>query len=657
MIALALIAAFASNVRAGEFMFGASVDTRFSDSPYGVATGDFNEDGRDDLAVLVGGRLEVFLQQDTGALAATLQLEIPSVAFAVVQAADLGADGSTEILVGHDSGMAVYAWNGAGGFTLENHAAQSSCDFLATADLDSDGAPDVFCHGRLGDGALYYSGLGHALKSPIYMQTPAYMPNPVDGVTVMQIQLKDVTGDGKPDLLMAPSTYNSFFVYASDGVRGFLPATAYPYPEENDMGSVSIEAMDVDGDDANEVIVAKNCNRPCSAILIYKRGDHGYLTLSKRLQTYDNPSVLLASDIDRDGRQDLLVGHSGWFAVGRYMGQGQKLSDVERLSLNVPTFAGANRYALGDLDHDGFTDLVVANLGGISLRYGRRRAGSDFDGDGISDLLWRHATGKNVVWRSAGVTTQAPMETVDPAWSIQGTGDFDGDGTSEVFWRNHETGANNIRSANYGMETTGVTSQDWQVVGVGDFDGDDRADLFWRNLRTGANTIWKSGDSTTLQATNGVTDLRWKVVGVGDFDGDGRSDILWRHSASGANVIWRGGQRAEQQAVAGVTNLAWKVAGVGDFNGDGKDDVAWRNVSTGANAIWRSANTATKQAVTGVSNPLWAIAAVGDYNGDGRSDLMWRNTTSGTDVIWRSANARQQQSVATVRDLRWKIVP
>jgi hypothetical protein len=636
-------------------MFGAPLNLRLG-TAYSLAIGDFNGDGRNDLAALVDGHLEVRLQDGRGALATPLQLAIPSVVFGVVQGVDLGADGSTEILVGHSGGLAVYGWNGAGGFALENHAARSPCWYMAAADLDFDGAPDIFCHGQLADATLYYSGQGKALQAPVYMQTAAYIPNAGGGRRIMQAQLKDVTGDGKPDLLIAHSSSNSFFVYPHDSGRGFLPATAYPYPEEDDLGSLAIEAMDVDDDGFNEVIVAKACNRPCSSILVFSRDNHGYLALSKRLPSYDGPAALLASDIDGDGHEDLLVGHAGWFAVGRYMGKGQKLSDVEKLSINVQTEAGSNFYALGDLNHDGFTDLAVGNLGGISLLYGGRRAASDFDGDGVSDLWWRQSTGQNVIWRSADITKPISIDAVDPAWSIQAGGDFNGDGKSAMVWRNRETGANYI-GTDYQMGLTSVTNQDWQVVGAGDFDGDDRADLLWRNARTGANTIWKSGDATNLQATNGVTDLRWSVVGVGDFDGDGRSDILWRHSASGANVIWRGGHWAEQQAVAGVSNVAWQVAGVGDFDGDGKDDVAWRNRTTGANAIWRSAIAATAQAVTGVSNLVWTIAAIGDYNGDGRSDLLWRNVKTGADVIWRSADARQQQAVATVGDLRWKIVP
>lgn len=641
---------------AGGFFFDPPVNLG-TPNANSVAVGDFNGDQRDDVAAVVAGRLEVMLQDASGSLTAPLILEIPGVEFITVRQADLGADGTTEILVGHSNGLAVYRWNGAGGFALDNHPAQTPCEFLATGDISLDGAPDVFCHEHYSNASIYYSGQGGVLQPPVYMRTALYLPRPTDGgSTVMQPQVKDVTGDGRADLVLASGMSNSFFVYPNDGVGGFLPPTAYAYPEEDEAYSDAVEVADIDGDGANEVLVAKPENSPRSEVLVYRRGAQGYLTLWKRLASYDLPAALLVFDIDHDGHQDLLVGHPGWFAVGRYMGQGQALSNVERLSNFVQTMWDFDRYALGDLDHDGFTDLAVANAYGVSVLYGRRRATYDFDGDGVSDVLWRYPTGKNAIWQSADAKKPINIDAVDPAWSAEATGDFNGYGETGIFWRNLATGGNQIQWSTYPGDVTGVTTQDWQVVGAGDFDGDDRSDLLWRNELTGANTIWKSAYSATQQLTTGVTDLRWKVVGVGDFDGDGRSDILWRHSVSGANAVWLAGRASTQQATAGVANLAWQVAGVGDFDGDGKDDVVWRNGSTGANAIWRSANAATQQSVMGVTNLAWTIAAVGDYNGDGHSDLLWRNVKTGANVIWRSADALQQQAMAAVLDLHWKII-
>ena len=638
--------------QAGGFAFGSPVNmTWWPGGTLALSVADFNGDGRDDLAVLYGGHLEVSLQDENGLLGQPVAFGIESIDFLTIAHADIGADGTIEILVGHDAGLAVYKWNGDG-FSLENHAASSPCWFMASADLDADGNPDVFCHGYHADAALYYSNWGPSLEAPVYMQTSAYG----SPLYVMQAQLKDVTGDARPDLLLATSSSSAFFVYANDGERGFLPADAYSYPSEYALYSGAIEAADFDGDGSNEIVVAMPCNAPCSSVLIYKRGADGYLGLSKTLPTYDIPFGLLVHDFDRNGKPDLLVGHSGWSAVGLYKGGPGGLSHKEGI-YPAATHAHSERYSVGDLDHDGYDDLAVSNSFGVSVLYGGQPPQNDFDGDFVSDLLWRRdATGTNSIWLSANSATPQTLDNADAAWSIQATGDFNGDGIDEAFLRNMITGANQILRAGYNPKSvTAVTNQDWQVVGAGDFDGDGRTDLLWRNRHTGANAIWGAGDYRIQQAVVGVTDLRWQVAGVGDFDGDGQSDILWRHIATGNNAIWLSGRFETQHAITAVTGSQWLVQGMGDFDGDGRDDVVWRNAGSGTNAIWLAANYRKQKEVVAVTNLAWAIAAIGDYDGDGLDDLLWRNGRTGANVIWRSADYSNQQVVTAVSPA-WQVI-
>nr|WP_255747130.1 M20/M25/M40 family metallo-hydrolase [Lysobacter sp. CFH 32150] len=305
-----------------------------------------------------------------------------------------------------------------------------------------------------------------------------------------------------------------------------------------------------------------------------------------------------------------------------------------------------------------FARLGLAFLGELAKTSSTVR--SDFNGDGNSDILWRHATsGANTIWLSANANTRQLMSKVgDLAWKIAGTGDFNGDNKVDILWRNTNTGANMIwRSGSAAtQQATSAANVAWQVAAVDDFDGDSHADILWRHGSTGANTIWWSANASTVQALTKVADLDWKVAGAGDVDGDGRADIVWRNGRTGSNAIWRSGNAANYQAMTSVTNLAWRIVGIGDINADGRDDVVWRNSATGANVIWRSANAATVQSMTGVTNLAWHIVGIGDYDGDGHSDVLWRDTTvAGGNTIWKSANHTTQQAVASVADLSWEV--
>jgi len=305
---------------------------------------------------------------------------------------------------------------------------------------------------------------------------------------------------------------------------------------------------------------------------------------------------------------------------------------------------------------------AVLTIGGVGGTFNvRTQSGNyDFNGDGISDILWRHnTTGDNIIWKSASSATTQPVAIRSiPDWIVAGIGDFDGDGFSDILWRNNRIGVNTIWLSGDSATTQSVgrlTNLDWTVAGIGDFDGDTVSDILWRNTRLGINTIWKSGNSATRQKVGRLTNLDWTVAGIGDFDGDTASDILWRNTRIGVNIIWLSGNSATTQRVSRVNNLDWTVAGIGDFDGDGVSDILWRNNLIGVNTIWLSANSATRQAVGRIANLDWIVAGVADYDGDGISDILWRNTTTGVDTIWRSANSATRQPVANVGVTAWEV--
>jgi chitodextrinase len=310
----------------------------------------------------------------------------------------------------------------------------------------------------------------------------------------------------------------------------------------------------------------------------------------------------------------------------------------------------------------------------VSVRTTRRRIiGSDFNGDGKSDILWRNSTtGQNAIWLMNGATLSsgAPIPTVtDLNWSIAGVGDFDGNGKSDILWRNSATGQDAIwlmngttLSVSGPLPTEGDLN--WSIAGVGDFDGNGKSDILWRHRVTGENAIWLV-NGTTLSGGWLIpteADLNWSIAGVGDFDGDGKSDILWRHRVTGANAIWlmNGVTLSGSALTPAVTDLNWSIAGVGDFDGDGKSDVLWRNGTTGENTIWLMNGTTLSASIqiAAQGDLNWSIAGVGDFDGDGKPDILWRNSTTGQDAIWLMNGTTLSSSVSiNTRGAGWSIAP
>src|SRR5262249_33478516 len=279
----------------------------------------------------------------------------------------------------------------------------------------------------------------------------------------------------------------------------------------------------------------------------------------------------------------------------------------------------------------------------------RKMVHADFDGNGVSDIVWRNlATGDNAMWlmNGAAIASNSALSNVaDPAWAVAGVGDFDGDGKADILWRNSATNATSIwlmSGASIARNVTIATAADTgsTLVGAGDFDGDGKTDILWRNPASGDLTLWLMNGATVSAAATGfatVADSSWAIAGVADFDGDGKADILWHNGATGANALWlmNSGAIASAATVNAMSDLTWTIVGTDDFDGDGKADILWRNTASGQNSVWlmNGAAVRSSSSIWAVADLNWSVAGTGDFNGDGKADILWRNTTTGQDAI------------------------
>lgn len=632
-----------------------------------VAIGDFNGDRLDDI-VIATGRLSAF--PDTYNLLVTHQHADgdSEVAFwhqyahytqyspssVALTTADLDGDGDQEILVGHLQGMDILNADRSGTYHVNEVASGIGYRNVATLDVDRDGKIDIVAQSwSNGADVLYGDGKG-GIRSTERLATSAGQFN--------DIKTGDITGDGIADLVIVSADLTDLFVYPVMATGGFAQPLVYPLPNEAGHQALAAAIGDFDNDGENELVLASVQNG-ANLFLFEQDGKGGLAIAFDTIPTADNPTVMITSDLDRDGKEDLLVGHRELGFIGSYM-QGPGGLTPELLHQAYTADGFAHTLATGDLDDDGCTDAenadrsVLVYLRGIDCPL--RKVRSDFDGDGVSDLLWRNkATFANGIWKSADYATQQAVVAVRNAeWYVVTTGDFDGDRHADILWHNDISGASAIwKSGNYGTQqpVVRVRNTSWKIAGAADFDGDGKDDIFWHNDATGANGIWRSGDFGSQQAVVRVTDLNWRIAAFGDFDGDGRADVLWRHATSGKNAAWLGADFRAQMPVTDVTNLSWGIAGVGDFDGDGMDDVLWRH-SAGGLAVWRSASFHRQLALSNQSID-WRLGAIGDYDGNGKDDLVWRNTLTGENVLWRAASDTVVRRLTTVTNQGWQTEP
>ena len=263
--------------------------------------------------------------------------------------------------------------------------------------------------------------------------------------------------------------------------------------------------------------------------------------------------------------------------------------------------------------------LISASLSHLQAATLPNPTAHDFDGNGISDLLWRETqTGELAIWLmdSAGrVSKPLVFSRVDTVWQIARVGDLDGDGKADLVWRNTQNGdvgAWLMDGATVKAWSTLSSGLDlaWQIAGIGDLDGDGKADLVWRNMQNGDVGEWLMNGATVRawSTLSSGLDLAWQIAGIGDLDGDGKADVAWRNMQSGAVAEWlmNGGAVKSSSYIHSGMVLSWKIAGVADLDGDGKSDLVWRNTQSGEVAEWLMNGAAVKSWSTIEPGPQWA---------------------------------------------------
>ena len=254
---------------------------------------------------------------------------------------------------------------------------------------------------------------------------------------------------------------------------------------------------------------------------------------------------------------------------------------------------------------------------------------NDFNGDGLSDVLWRDNSSGDTgytdfhagdAWHGLGASSTA--------YNVVGTGDFNGDGFSDALWRDNSSGDTGYTDFHGGnaWHGLGVSSTDYSVVGTGDFNGDGFSDLLFRSAASG-DTGYSDQHNANAWHGLGAASTAYNVVGTGDFNGDGFADVLWRNNSSGDTGYsdlhngnaWHG---------LGASSTAYNVVGTGDFNGDGLSDVLWRNNSSGDTG-YTDVDGGNAWHGLGASSTAYSVVAVGDYSGDGFDDVLYRNAASG----------------------------
>ncbi len=599
-----------------------------------LAAGDFNGDGRLDLAV-TGANLQSSVTVLIGNGDGTFQPSYPLGIGASpdddpIVTGDFNGDGRLDLATDDfDHYLYIFLGNGDGAFQSQKFFEPGNNGPMVAGDFNGDGRLDLVFPGEFGSTAVLF-GTGQGSFQPEVSIDGGSIPGRVSLVT------GDFNGDGRLDLVIGDA------VVLGNGTESLGPPAFY-------TSNGSSVAADFNGDGRLDLVSSDGM----SASIMLGLGDGSFWP---RTTDQLSEQAYVAGDFNGDNRLDLAaVVPNAPDEVEVLQGNGDGTFQA-----SVKSTAGVDLYSVtaGDFNADGRLDLVgttnsnpdqVAVLLGdgdgtfaspVLTPTGLYTEGylttGDFNGDGRLDVVVADQNDQVVLMMGNGDGSFQPPEFLDYAYSNVVAGDFDDNGTLDLAWSNLEGEVEVLLNNGNGTFRPGVpyaAGDNPHEIVTGDFNGDGITDLaaaysvetpYGVSERGGVIVMLGNGDGTFQPGKSYPSPSEAGLIVAGDFNDDGKLDLVNGSSLllGNGDGTFRQGPSIPAGTVAGLEGQNGDTYGAYDFNGDGRLDLANVDPVSETVSALLGKGDGTFVAPSQLATARHAAPLVADMNDDGTDDAL-----------------------------------
>jgi hypothetical protein len=391
-------------------------------------------------------------------------------------------------------------------------------------------------------GEVFWRVSSGGCPSPVWEFRVPFRSAPVD---TSWMDALDVNRDGYADLATSTSIATSCVYLGS--AQGLAPAHAQCVTTLGTSASVAENAGDINGDGFGDIAVvrdtADDTGHDTLALDLYYGGVAGIASTPSRTLTMPSWTQLTAmgvGDVDGDGYGDLLVGAPSSVSDtpasdAAYLYYGSASGPVEpptRLAGAFDSRFGALVTPAGDLNGDHFADFAIW---------------ADFTG-----TLYAFEGGASRISPPPSATIKRSGGALR---AIANAGDLDGDGYADLVAATNDASLLYCPGGASGIDASAIRDlpvpSTYAVAAAGDVDGDGYGDLagggsLGSSSDTGGSFYVLMGSAAlakrappSIPAPAGALGFGWSVAS-GDFDGDGHSDVAVAALGSNTTFIYRG---------------------------------------------------------------------------------------------------------------------
>jgi hypothetical protein len=337
--------------------------------------------------------------------------------------------------------------------------------------------------------------------------------------------LFDINGDGNLDLAAQPRLANGPHIWYGNGKGGWTEVISGWAHHETSCGG-GIEFADLNGNGRHDMAVADHCR---GVFVFLREEDDEWDMVTQNLhpaplaktdmesQTFMGAEDIAVGDINGDGFPDLIASASDEGGINVYLGDGTG-RNWKHTQTSLPTKGWANRIKLVDINRNGKLDLLASYSDGPRL----------WLGDGKGDFTEK----------SEGL----PSPVIRGLYTGIATADFNGDGLLDIVAANWVDGPEVFLQQKDGRWVQ-VPDIFPDLMGgaiglaAGDLDGDGHQDIVFSGQYKNEPGITRGvfvlkGDGKggfTYMRSNGLPEtglLTTMGVTLGDVNGDGMLDIV-----------------------------------------------------------------------------------------------------------------------------------